>query len=57
MFAQVCDGFRIRMSMGRGGSSYDNALAESFWQGFKREAVHQRLISTCIRRGWRFSSG
>jgi putative transposase len=45
------------MSMGQGGSSYDNALAESFWQGFKREAVHQRLISTCIRRGRRFSSG
>ncbi|MEC4019900.1 IS3 family transposase [Streptomyces sp. H27-D2] len=45
-FAQVCDGFRIRRSMGRGGSSYDNALAESFWQGLKRETMHQRLFST-----------
>ncbi|MGW2939398.1 IS3 family transposase, partial [Streptomyces sp. NPDC001156] len=45
-FAQVCDGFRIRRSMGRVGSSYDNALAESFWQGLKRETMHQRLFST-----------
>ncbi len=39
VFAQVCDGFGIRRSMGRVGSSYDNALAESFWQGLKREAI------------------
>ncbi|MCX5114684.1 IS3 family transposase [Streptomyces sp. NBC_00378] len=45
-FAQVCDGFGIRRSMGRVGSSYDNALAESFWQGLKRETVRQRLFST-----------
>ncbi|MEV8477489.1 IS3 family transposase [Streptomyces sp. NPDC051173] len=45
-FAEVCDGFRIRRSMGRVGSSYDNALAESFWQGLKRETMHQRLFST-----------
>jgi transposase InsO family protein len=32
--------------MGRVGSSYDNALAESFWQGLKRETMHQRLFST-----------
>lgn len=42
-FAQVCDGFGIRRSMGRVGSSYDNALTESFWQGLKRETMHQRL--------------
>ncbi|CAM5236367.1 hypothetical protein GCM10010329_61550 [Streptomyces spiroverticillatus] len=30
-FAQVCDELKIRRSMGRVGSSYDNALAESFW--------------------------
>ncbi len=29
-FAQVCDGFGIRRSMGRAGSSDDNALAESY---------------------------
>ncbi|WP_138899333.1 integrase core domain-containing protein, partial [Streptomyces chryseus] len=45
-FAQVCDGFEIRRSMGRVGSSYDNALAESLWQGLKRETMHQRLFST-----------
>lgn len=45
-FAQVCDSFKIRRSMGRVGSSYDNALAESFWQGLKRETMHQRLFST-----------
>ncbi len=45
-FAQICDGFGIRRSMGRVGSSYDNALAESFWQGLKGETMHQRLFST-----------
>lgn len=46
VFAQVCGGFGIRRSMGRVGSSYDNALAESFWQGPKRETMHERLFST-----------
>lgn len=32
--------------MGRVGSSYDNALAESFWQGLKRETMHGKLFST-----------
>lgn len=45
-FAQVCDGFGLRRSMGRVGSSYDNALAESFWQGSKGETPHQRLFLT-----------
>jgi transposase InsO family protein len=45
-FAQVCDGYGVRRSMGRVGSSYDNALAESFWQGLKRETMHERLFST-----------
>ncbi|MEV7865952.1 DDE-type integrase/transposase/recombinase [Streptomyces sp. NPDC088124] len=50
-FAQVCDGFGIRRSMGRIGSSYDNALAERFWQGLKREAMHQSLFSTLRQAG------
>ncbi|UXY33146.1 IS3 family transposase [Streptomyces sp. HUAS TT20] len=45
-FAQVCGGFGIRRSMGRVGSSLDNALAESFWQGLKRETMHNRRFVT-----------
>jgi transposase InsO family protein len=48
-FAQVCDRYGIRRSMGKVGSSYDNALAESFWQGLKRETMHQRLFSTMLQ--------
>ncbi len=45
-FAQVCDRYGIRRSMGRVGSSYDNALAESLWQSLKREAMHRTLFRT-----------
>lgn len=45
-FAQVCDLHGIRRSMGRVGSSYDNALAESFWQGLKRETTHRKVFVT-----------
>ncbi|MFJ7209796.1 IS3 family transposase [Streptomyces sp. NPDC098789] len=48
-FAQVCDRYGIRRSMGKVGSSYDNALAESFWQGLKRETKHQRPFSTMLQ--------
>jgi len=41
-FADVCRRHGIRRSMGRIGSSYDNALAESFFQGLKRELLHGR---------------
>jgi transposase InsO family protein len=41
-FAEVCRRHGIRRSMGRIGSSYDNALAESFFQGLKRELLHGR---------------
>lgn len=39
-FADVRLRHGIRRSMGRVGSSYDNALAESFFQGLKRELLH-----------------
>lgn len=41
-FAEVCRRHGIRRSMGRVGSSYGNALAESFFQGLKRELLHGR---------------
>ncbi|MCX4633034.1 IS3 family transposase [Streptomyces sp. NBC_01443] len=41
-FAEVCRRHGIRRSMGRVGSSYDNALAESFFQSLKRELLHGR---------------
>jgi transposase InsO family protein len=45
-FADVCGTHGIRRSMGRVGSSYDNALAESLWQGLKREVMHRKTFST-----------
>ncbi|QCX82558.1 IS2 transposase TnpB (plasmid) [Streptomyces sp. YIM 121038] len=42
VFAEVCRRHGIHRSMGRVGSSYDNALAESFFQGLKRELLHGR---------------
>jgi transposase InsO family protein len=41
-FADVCRRHGIRRCMGRVGSSYDNALAESFFPGLKRELLHGR---------------
>lgn len=41
-FAEVCRQHGIRRSMGRVGSLCDNALAESFIQGLKRELLHAR---------------
>lgn len=32
--------------MGKVGSSYDNALAESLWQGLKREAMYKKPFLT-----------
>jgi len=41
-FAAACQQHGIQRSTGRVGSSYDNALAESFFQGLKRELLHGR---------------
>lgn len=41
-FAEVRRRHGIRRSKGRVGSSDDNALAESFFQGLKRELLHRR---------------
>jgi transposase InsO family protein len=45
-FAGVCRRHGIRRSMGRVGTSYDNALAESFFQGLKRELLHGRRLTS-----------
>ncbi|MGX1117246.1 transposase InsO family protein [Streptomyces ambofaciens] len=45
-FVEVCRRHGIRRSMGRLGSSYDNALAESFSQGLKRELFHGRRLTS-----------
>ncbi|WTA24476.1 IS3 family transposase (plasmid) [Streptomyces sp. NBC_00853] len=39
-FASACRRHAIRRSMGRVGSSYDNAMAESFFASIKRELLH-----------------
>jgi hypothetical protein len=38
--SDICRRHGIRRSMGHAGSSYDNALAEPFFQGLKRELLH-----------------
>ncbi|KXX59928.1 transposase [Rhodococcus sp. LB1] len=45
-FVDVCRRHGIQQSRGRVGSSYDNALAESFFQGLKREWLHGRSWSS-----------
>ncbi|MDT0465164.1 integrase core domain-containing protein, partial [Streptomyces gibsoniae] len=42
--ATVRSVFYIRTSQSPSG--HTNALAESFWQGLKRETMHQRLFTT-----------
>ncbi len=39
-FASLCRRHGIRRSMGKVGSSYDNAAAESFFASLKRELMH-----------------
>lgn len=41
-FATFCAAHGIQLSRGRVGSSYDNALAESFFQSLKHEWMHGR---------------
>ncbi|MEV6406010.1 IS3 family transposase [Streptomyces bobili] len=48
-FAEVCRAHGIRRSMGRVGSSYDNALAESFFATLKRELLYGSRWMTRIQ--------
>lgn len=49
MFSEFCAAQGIRRSRGRVGSSYDNALAESFFQSLKREWLHGRVTTSKAR--------
>ena len=45
-FIKLCTRLGIRQSVGRVGSSYDNAAAESFWATLKRELVSRFRFET-----------
>ena len=45
-FRALCARHRIAQSVGRIGSSYDNAVAESFWATLKRELVSRYRFET-----------
>ncbi len=50
-FASACRKHGVRRSMGRVGSSYDNALAESFFASIKRELLFgERWLKNCEAR-------
>jgi len=45
-FRDLCDRLGVAQSVGRIGSSQDNAVAESFWATLKRELVHRCRFPT-----------
>jgi transposase InsO family protein len=45
-FRDLCDRLGVAQSVGRIGSSQDNAVAESFWATLKRELVHRCRFAT-----------
>ena len=45
-FARFCTGHGIRRSMGRKGTCFDNAVAESFFATYKKELIHTRPWNT-----------
>jgi putative transposase len=49
MFAEFCAANGIRRSMGRTGTCYDNAVAESFFATFKKELIHTKPWPTLKR--------
>ena len=45
-FADLCDTYTVRQSVGRTGQCWDNAPAESFLATLKKELVHRRTFRT-----------
>lgn len=45
-YQRLCGRYQIRQSMGRVGSCFDNAVAESFWSSLKRECVWGTVYDT-----------
>lgn len=45
-FQTLCGRYQIRQSMGRVGTCFDNAVAESFWSSLKRECVWGKVYET-----------
>jgi putative transposase len=45
-FARACSRWRVRQSMGRVGSCFDNAVAEAAFSTIKVEYVHRRQFRT-----------
>ena len=45
-YQELCGRHQIRQSMGRVGSCFDNAVAESFWSTLKRECVWGHVYDT-----------
>ena len=45
-FRAACRSLGITQSMGTVGDSYDNAMAESFFSGFKREVIDGEHFAT-----------
>ena len=49
MFADFCAANNLRRSMGRTGTCYDNAVAESFFATYKKELIHTKPWPTLKR--------
>jgi putative transposase len=48
-FARFCKKNNVRRSMGRTGTCYDNAVAESFFATYKKELIHTKPWPTLAR--------
>ncbi|SCG77595.1 integrase core domain-containing protein [Micromonospora inositola] len=45
-FARACARWKVRQSMGRVGSCFDNAVAEATFSTIKVEYIHRRMFRT-----------